>query len=191
MPYVPHAQLSHVGITVIDLDRMVDFYTRVLGFTISDRGRPANGGNEFCFMSRDPTEHHQLVFVEGRPPDAPSQIAQLSLKMGSLAEMRTMYGILRAENEVTDISTRAHGIAWSLYFKDPESNVVETFTPTPWYVPAPTAIPFSFDDMTDGEIFETVREQARARPGFKTYDEWRAEARERMLEGGNWPGSLA
>jgi catechol 2,3-dioxygenase-like lactoylglutathione lyase family enzyme len=34
----PNLMFSHMGISVIDLDRMTDFYTRVLGFTITDRG---------------------------------------------------------------------------------------------------------------------------------------------------------
>lgn len=188
MPYVPHAQLSHVGIQVWDLDKMVDFYTRVLGFSISDRGFSAATGVEMAFLSRDPTEHHQLVFAEGRPAGQPSQIVQLSLKMGSLSDLRAMYGIVRGENEVSDITTRAHGIAWSLYFKDPEQNIVETFTPSPWYVHAPSAVPFSFDDQTDEEIFETVKKAVRDLPGFSTYAEWRDNAAKRMLEGGNWPG---
>jgi len=188
MPYVPYAALSHVGILVWDLDRMVDFYCRVLGFSVSDRGRPPAGGPEIAFLSRDPTEHHQIVFQEGREAGTKSQIAQLSLKMGSLSEMRTMHAILRAENEVTGISTRAHGIAWSLYFKDPELNVVETFVPTPWYAHAPTAVAFDFETQSDEEIFASIREAVRTLPGFRSYAEWRAEAAARMLESGTWPG---
>ena len=30
---------SHVGIYATDVDRMVDFYTRVLRFVVSDRGK--------------------------------------------------------------------------------------------------------------------------------------------------------
>jgi catechol 2,3-dioxygenase-like lactoylglutathione lyase family enzyme len=33
----PVAAFSHVGIFVRDLDRMVDFYTRVLGLLVNDR----------------------------------------------------------------------------------------------------------------------------------------------------------
>lgn len=188
MAYVPYASLSHVGILVWDLDRMVDFYTRVLGFSVSDRGRSRATGADMAFLSRDPQEHHQVVFAEGRPKDHESQIIQISLKMGSLADLRAMHGIVRAENEVTDITTRAHGIAWSLYFKDPEGNVLEAFVPSPWYVHAPSAVPFSFDDQTDEEIFETVKSAVRTLPGFKTYAEWRAEAAVRMAESGSWPG---
>ena len=59
--------LSHVGFYVTDIDKMVDFYTRFLGFTISDRGPRPDG--EIVFMTRDASEHHQLVFATGRPAD--------------------------------------------------------------------------------------------------------------------------
>ena len=186
MAYVPYARLGHVGITVCNLDRMVAFYTRVLGFTLSDRG-VTSWGQELAFLSRDPNEHHQLVFGSGRPDGVPSQIIQLSLEMKSLADLRAMHAIVSKENEVTDIQTRAHGVAFSMYFKDPEANVVETFVPSPWYLPAPTAVPFDFS-LSDAEIFESVRAQVKQRPGYKTYREWRDEAAKRMLDAGVWPG---
>ena len=37
------AQLTHFGIHTSDLDRMVDFYTRVMGFVISDHGTGRSG----------------------------------------------------------------------------------------------------------------------------------------------------
>ena len=47
------AQLTHFGIHTIDLDRMVDFYTLVMGFVISDRGVSRSGAN-IVFMTQDP-----------------------------------------------------------------------------------------------------------------------------------------
>lgn len=188
MTAIPPAQISHIGIRVVDLDRMLAFYERVLGFMLTDRGPLPSGAPEYAFMSRDPNEHHQLVFVPGRPPDSPSQIVQLSLKVPTLADLRTMYGIVTADAEAHDIQTRAHGVAWSLYFKDPEDNVVECFTPSPWYVHAPSAVPFSFDDMTDEQIFDHVAAAVKEKPGYSTYDEWREKAAARMREGGHWSG---
>jgi catechol 2,3-dioxygenase-like lactoylglutathione lyase family enzyme len=61
--------LSHFGIDVTDVDRMADFYTRVLGLLVSDRG-PLENGPTLVFLSRNPDEHHQLVLVSGRRPAA-------------------------------------------------------------------------------------------------------------------------
>ena len=44
--------LSHVGYFVTDVDKMVDFYTRVLRFVVSDRG-DRGGGGAIIFMTRD------------------------------------------------------------------------------------------------------------------------------------------
>lgn len=179
MTKVPHFELGHVGIYVEDMDRMVAFYQRVLGYAVSDRGSPPLGGGEMCFMSRNPNEHHQMVFQAGRPAGMPSQIVQLSHKLGSLADLRAMHEIVAAEREASDIQLRAHGIAWSMYFKDPEGNVVECFVPSPWYVHAPSAIPFDFA-MSDEEIFEHTRKALQIRPDFKSFADWKKEAAARM-----------
>ena len=41
------AQLTHFGIHTTDLDRMADFYTRVMGFVVSDSGTSKSGA-ETC-----------------------------------------------------------------------------------------------------------------------------------------------
>ena len=40
---------SHLGIHVSDLPRMEDFYTRVLGFTVTDRGMARETGRRYGF----------------------------------------------------------------------------------------------------------------------------------------------
>src|SRR5687768_5288973 len=69
----PALTFSHFGFFVRDLERMVDFYTRLLGFTVSDRGEldTPRGRLSFAFLTRDPREHHQIVLASGRPDDLP------------------------------------------------------------------------------------------------------------------------
>ena len=62
----PNAQFTHVGFMVTDLEGMIAFYTRVLGLVLTDRG-PYYRGGEIVFLSRDHSEHHQVVFASGRP----------------------------------------------------------------------------------------------------------------------------
>ncbi len=180
MTAIPYSELGHVGIYVTDLDRMIAFYGRVLGYVVNDRGSPPLGGGEMCFMSRNPDEHHQLVFVAGRSADVPSQIVQLSHRMRGLADLRAMHEIVAAEPETSDIQLRAHGIAWSMYFKDPEGNVIECYVPSPWYVHAPSAIPFDFAAMTDEQIFEHTKTALEKRDDFRTFADWREDAAARM-----------
>src|SRR4029077_19128863 len=56
--------LSHFGVSCFDLERMEDFYTRVLGMTVTDRGDVPVG--RLIFLTTDPAEHHQLVLASGR-----------------------------------------------------------------------------------------------------------------------------
>lgn len=60
---------SHMSFAVTDLVRMEDFYTRVFGFTVTDRGEVM--GMNLVFLSRDPLDQHQLVLVSGRPEGIP------------------------------------------------------------------------------------------------------------------------
>src|SRR5437868_8136250 len=58
--------LSHFGLSCFDLARMEDFYTRVLGMTVTDRGEVGGGIATLVFLTTDPAEHHQLVLASGR-----------------------------------------------------------------------------------------------------------------------------
>ncbi len=93
----PAVSLSHFGIHVTDLARMEDFYTRVLGLLVSDRGNLPNGPT-LLFLSRDPDEHHQLVLVTGRPPGLDYNVVnQISFKLTTLADLQAMHGRVREE----------------------------------------------------------------------------------------------
>ena len=49
---------SHAVLYVSDLDNMLDYYTRVLGFAVADRGPMGENAPEIVFLSQDPGEHH-------------------------------------------------------------------------------------------------------------------------------------
>ena len=164
---------SHVGIFVTDLDRMVDFYTRFLGFVVSDRGT-ASGGGGIAFMTRDPSEHHQLVMATGRPADTPFNVVQqLSFRVDSLKTLKEMHAALKNE-PVVDLGPVSHGNALSVYFRDPEGNRVELLIDTPWYVPQPHRVPLDLSKSED-EIWSWAESQARSTPGFKSRTEWQAD----------------
>ncbi len=175
----PVAAFSHVGIFVRNLDRMVDFYTRVLGLLVNDRGIQPGGTTELAFLSHDPDEHHQLVLVTGRPADArDSVVNQISFKLPTLEDLKTMYSRLRAEGiEPNRIVT--HGNAWSIYFPDPEGNRAELFVDTPWHTPQPFAEPFDIEAPAEA-IFARTEAICRSRPGFSSRAEWRRVVSEKM-----------
>lgn len=166
-------QFSHVGIYVTDLETMTDFYHRVLGFPITDRG-PLHGA-EMVFFSRNPREHHQVVLVAGRPPGLPAKVInQLSFRVAGLGELKRFYRRIRDAAEASDIHPICHGHAWSVYFRDPEGNRIEAYTDTPWYVHQPIREVMDFD-LPEAEILRQTEALCRSLPGFKPAEEWRRE----------------
>ncbi|MDP6258005.1 MAG: VOC family protein, partial [Rhodospirillales bacterium] len=59
-----HPVLSHRALFVRDVERMIDFYRRVLGVSVSDGRNMAKGAarsdSEIIFLSNDPQIHQQL-----------------------------------------------------------------------------------------------------------------------------------
>jgi catechol 2,3-dioxygenase-like lactoylglutathione lyase family enzyme len=172
--------LSHVGVFVTDLPRMVDFYTGFLGFAESDRGATSNGG-EIVFLTRDSREHHQLVLATGRPADLPYNIVnQLSFRVDSLDTLRELQRGIQNEH-ATELGPVTHGNALSVYLHDPEKNRVELLIDTPWYVPQPCRIPVDFS-LPDHALWATIERAVRALPGFKPRETWAAEIDKRIAE---------
>ena len=169
------AQLTHVGIFVRDPERMEKFYTEVLGLMVTDKGpSPRTPGLSLTFMSAAPSSHHQVVLVTGRPADATfSTIQQVSFTVGSLAELREVRDRALARG-ATGMRVITHGNAWSIYFGDPEGNVLEAYLDTPFHVPQPFGEAFDLD-ASDAEILAATEARCRKEPGFKAYGEWQGE----------------
>lgn len=165
MPKTPSPRLTHFALFVRDLERMEDFYTRVMGLTVTDRGQATSAPVQMIFMSSDPTEHHQFVLVSGRPADVNFSLnQQMSFTVDSLDEMRTMRDRVAADGlEIERCVT--HGNAWSTYFNDPEGNLIEIYMHTPWYVPQPHSRAFDLS-TPDDEIMRETEEHCRKTPGF-------------------------
>lgn len=182
---VPNLMFSHMGFACSDLAKMEDFYTRVLGFSVTDRGHVL--GMDLVFLSRDPQDHHQLVLVSGRPADLPPNpfhpqfgclINQLSFRVGSLQSLKQLLKVLRQEN-VQSIMPGNHGIAWSIYCHDPDGNNLEFFVDTEWYFPQPFLVPLDLE-QSDEEIVRQTHALAAQQPGFEPYAQWRSRLGARM-----------
>jgi catechol-2,3-dioxygenase len=178
----PALSFSHFGFYVRDLERMADFYTRVLGFAISDRGdlETPRGKVSLVFLTRDPREHHQIVLASGRPDTLPfNPINQISFRMADFGGLREMHRLIQAEKGVSEISPVSHGNALSVYFRDPEGNRVELFVDTPWYVVQPLRIPMDMS-LPDKELWTWAEKQARSLPGYKPVEDWSADLAKRL-----------
>ena len=163
-------RLSHVGLYVHDVPKMIEFYTQVLGFVVSDGAEDGR----ITFLSRNPSDHHQVVLVRGRTTDAEvPMVQQVSFNVGTLANVQRVFRKVR-EAGCKVIDPRCHGNAWSVYFHDPEGNRIEMFCDTPWYVSQPCGFEIDLDKPED-ELYRETEAHCRELPGFKPMEEWRAE----------------
>ena len=132
MSEAPRMAFAHMGVYVVDMAPMVEFYTGVLGFCITDRALIR--GLNVVFLSRDPDEHHQIVLVPGRDPAHASTINQISFRIVNFTELRRVHARLR-ERAVSSLNPTNHGGSWSIYFADSKGNRIELFAQTPGYSP--------------------------------------------------------
>jgi catechol-2,3-dioxygenase len=170
--------MSHIGLYVHDLPLMEAFYTGVLGFTVTDRGKVR--GVDIVFTSWDPKDHHQVALVGGRPKDlAYNHINQISFRVASVEDLQTVWRRVKDARGVTDLRPMDHGNAWSLYFRDPEGNRLEVFCDTDWYIEQPC-----IEDLDLSQPPEQIRARSeafcRAAPGFKPIGDYQAELAARM-----------
>jgi len=170
--------MSHIGLYVHDLARMEDFYTRVLGFTVTDRGKVR--GNDIVFTSWDPRDHHQVVLVAGRPQELGfNHINQMSFRVASVEDLQAVWRNVKDEPGVTDMRGMDHGNAWSLYFRDPEGNRLEIFCDTQWYISQPCLEELDLSLPAD-EIRARSDAFCRSAPGFKPIAEYQAEVAKKI-----------
>lgn len=169
---------AHFGIFVFDLDKMVEFYTRVFRLTITDEGLGHNFGNKLVFMSATEDQHHQLVLSAGRSEQSSvSTIMQASFLVPDLAELR--WNRDKAESlGAYEIRPMNHGNAWSVYYFDPEGNRVEVYLDTPYYVNQPYGTPLDLS-LSEAAQLEHTYAMVKDDPSFMPLAEWQAKFRQR------------
>jgi catechol 2,3-dioxygenase len=160
----------------------------MLGYAVTDRGTMPSIGTEpereYTYLSRDPSEHHQVILISGRDLDAPTSVNQLSLRIMSLDELRRMERELEAHPDVGPLRKTCHGNSFSIYFPDPEGNVVELAVESVWYVPAPHGAPLDLS-MSDENLIGWAEGHCRDTPGFMMRADWKSRAREELIANGH------
>jgi len=175
----PRLALSHATVAVRDLDAILDFYCGVLGFEVTNRGK-APDGSELAFVSQDPSEHHQMVFISGLPEIEHQFVLadHMAFRTGSLDDLRAI-GVRLHEACVEGVIPISHGNAWSLYFNDPEGNGLECFVDSPFHVAQPYAD--GFDLSADDDAIEAdTRAKIQDDDEFQLMTEWQAAFQTRL-----------
>lgn len=148
------AELGHTGLWVFDLDAMRDFYTRVLGLTVTDEDDELG----IVFLSSRPgVEHHELALQRGRTgPLDTRHVHQISWRLDSLESLLDFHQRFRAEG--VDVQQEVtHGNAYGIYFFDPEGNRNEVYVRIDREVPQPFRKPLNLD-----QPIAKIHEQAEA-----------------------------
>jgi len=117
-------ELGHTGLWVNDLETMREFYTRVMGLTVTDEDRELG----IVFLSSRPTEeHHEFVLQRGRTaPQGAKLTHQVSWRVDSLEAILHFHRLFRVEG--IDVQQEVtHGNAIGIYFFDPEGNRNEVY----------------------------------------------------------------
>ena len=118
------ARLDHLVLTVADIDATCDFYTRVLGMTLVTFGENRRA---LIFGAQKINLHQQGREFEPKAHRPVPGSADLCLIAGvPLAEAEAHIraaGVDIIEGPVR--RTGATGPIWSLYFRDPDQNLIE------------------------------------------------------------------
>lgn len=114
--------LAHVVLRTAQFPEMVKFYTTFLGGTIT------YGNDMICFITYD-EEHHRiaLIGIPGTAPKVPTScgLEHIAFSFSSLSDLLLSYR-QRKVNGIKPVWCVNHGPTTSIYYKDPDGNMLET-----------------------------------------------------------------
>ena len=165
---------SHAVIYVHDEAIMLDFYTRVLGFEVTDRGPLADNAPDIIFLSQCATEHHQLAMVPVRQnTDASNSVNHFAFRVGEFTDLKLLHRRL-GDMDGIQINPISHGNTLSTYFNDPEGNGLEVFWDTPWHVAQPQGEPWDIS-MNKEQALDWVKAQFGKEESFQLQADYYAQ----------------
>jgi catechol-2,3-dioxygenase len=148
---------------------MEAFYTRTLGFLVTDRTPP--GGHQMVFLSCNAGEHHQIVLAQSRDVDfSTASLDHLAFRISDLRSLRSLRDDLTSYGSLS-IETVSHGTTWSIYFRDPEGNRIELFVTTPWHVAQPLRFPIDLS-RPDDDLIAWTEEKISSLTDFEPAQRW-------------------
>jgi catechol 2,3-dioxygenase len=124
-------RVGHLVLRVKDVERSKRFFEEVLNL-------PVVGQNErgMVFFSADAEDNHHMLAImpakEGAAMPSPGNVGMqhVSFELGSFAELQQAYRRFK-EKGVTICNTTYHGVSKSVYFNDPDGNMLEVYCNVP------------------------------------------------------------
>lgn len=138
------ARLGHIGLTVRDIDRTIDFYSTYLGMRLTEKfeydenkighGVAVAAG---AFLRCDVTHHEMSIFrmrksiLGDDAPDAPRYgfgLHHIAFEMGTPEDLRMLYTKMRdAGIEIVNARKGGPGNQPRFYARDPDGNLLEFY----------------------------------------------------------------
>lgn len=121
-------KLGHIVLQVSDLERSTAFYTRVLGFKVSDVYPEEMMPGGMVFLRCD-TDHHCLALVGAAKEQAANrELHHFAFEVPTLAEVVRARDRLRAHKVKIDFDGRRRaGCQIAVEFRDPDNHSVEIY----------------------------------------------------------------
>ena len=150
-------RVGHLVLRVKDVERSKHFFQEILGFPVV-----AQNERGMVFFSTDVKDNHHMLAIregqEGAPMPSPEQIGMehVSFEVAGFAELQEVYRRFK-ENNVKIRHTVFHGVAKSIYFYDPDRNLLEVYCNVPpeeyrKSVPNPYSVYGNIDDELEGTM---------------------------------------
>ena len=132
---IVHPKLMHYGLATANVDAMIDWYRKVLGMTVNNRlAIPAGAENRppfsgMAFVSNDEFDHRIVFFeIPGLVPDPDKRrhtgLQHVAFECDTLDDLLGTYTRLKNLG-ILPLWAADHGVGTSIYYEDPEKNVVE------------------------------------------------------------------
>ena len=133
-----HPKLHHYGLITTNIDTMIDWYRKVLGMSVNQRSQiPAIARvmrhgppfSAFAFISNDEMDHRIVLFeVPKAVPDTDRRshtgLQHVAFECTTLDDLLGTFVRLKGLG-ISPLWAADHGVGMSIYYEDPERNVVE------------------------------------------------------------------
>ena len=133
-----HPRLHHYGLATGDIDAMIDWYRKVLGMTVNQRSKiPAIARftghappfSAFAFVSNDEMDHRIVFFqIPKAVPDPDRRrhtgLQHVAFECATFDDLLGTFVRLKGLG-ISPLWAADHGVGFSIYYEDPERNIVE------------------------------------------------------------------